>query len=153
MRITFPTREQLDAMSISRLRGIDIAEKDEELLVQEIINRKTAALPPDPEKIKSNDVPDISTPEEEEKWQKILDERRAAVKARSIVNVDALPEDEGITNQPSQESVPENAQVTATDASAITSVPLEDTGIKCEVCGSKSSRHKKDCPEAKANKI
>ena len=179
MRSKFPTREQLMAMPIRRLRNIDIAEQDEELVVQEILNAKLAKLPP--ERKHNVRVPDIKTPAEEKYWQKKIDDANAQAKRRTLKNrfedsdVQTTPhvltegdleenpelEDEGLKPgdtiglpiedgqldiQPSQESAPEVNQ----DAQPAQNSNENDENIegkvRCIACGSKSNRHKKDCP-------
>lgn len=63
-------------MSLQRLQSFDIREKDEEELVQKVINQKLLANPPVRD-VYTADVPDIRTPEEEAEWQAKLDARRA----------------------------------------------------------------------------
>lgn len=84
MRNSFPTREQLSGMSLNQLRLIDVQEKDEEDLLQEIISLKVAAIPPVAEVFRG-DFPDIVTPEQEENYQKIVDERAGIVKLETTV--------------------------------------------------------------------
>ena len=75
MRSEFPTREQLGAMPIARLRNLDIKEKDEEELVQEILSLRLSLSPEAVREIQIR-VPDIKTAEEEAFWQKKVDEAR-----------------------------------------------------------------------------
>lgn len=87
-------------MSLHRLRSFDIKERDEEELVQEIINLKVAANPPEMP-IVTSDVPDIKTPEQEAEWQAKLDARRkkAIPSAVELPNGNALKEIEDIVDQ------------------------------------------------------
>lgn len=129
MRSTFPTREELLAMPLSRIRRVatDIQDKDEEELVQEVVNIKRIDEPAEGI-IYRNDVPDIRTKEEEEKWQKIIDERTR--KAKGITAA-------AFVEPAKTEQVPDNA------------LPDVQPTRFCEFCDSKGGRHKKNCPTLK----
>ena len=77
----FPSREQLMEMSITSLRNLDIQDQQEEALLQEVLNEKvrTSVIIED---IKTSDVPEIQTPEQEAEWQSILDQRRKEARVR-----------------------------------------------------------------------
>lgn len=76
MRASFYTRDQLAAMPLKILRNIDIKEKDEELLVQEIVNAKLAKMPPENVALnRASDITDFKSSEEEQAFQKVIDER------------------------------------------------------------------------------
>lgn len=75
MRTIFPNRETLEAMPISVLRQIDIKEKDEEEIVQEILSKKLSQSPAAVKEINFI-IPDIKTKAEEDYWQKKIDEAR-----------------------------------------------------------------------------
>lgn len=77
------TREELESMTIRQLRLIDIRDKEEEEIVQEILNKRLAAKRPEV-KINRSDAPDIKTPEQEAAYQKVLDEREARIKGRLL---------------------------------------------------------------------
>jgi hypothetical protein len=113
------TKEQLMAMPLNKLRLIDINSKEEEDLVQAVVRLKEVQNPPQTP-VNTLDVPDIKTAEDEAKWQKILDDRRAGLKPQVEVKSDAS----GI------EIKVEQAEVKAVE------------GFKCETCGkiSKTSR-------------
>jgi hypothetical protein len=74
MRNTFPSREQLMGMSLAQLKLIDVQEQDEEKLLQEIISAKELLNPP-LEKVFRGDIPDITTPEQEVKYQEVINKR------------------------------------------------------------------------------
>lgn len=131
MRTSFPTRDQLSAMSIALLRVVDIQEKDEEELVQEILNSKIKMSPPQKE-VKVSDIPDIKTPEEEAKWQKIVDERAAKMKGVVEDLVEDLPTDHSDDAPVAPDEPPKED-------------PKEEKPF-CSFCDSKGGRHKKDCP-------
>lgn len=78
MRNTFPTKEQLLGMSLAQLKLIDIQEKDEEVLLQEVISSKEVETPP-VGKVFRGDIPDITTPEQEAKYQEVIDKRVEAL--------------------------------------------------------------------------
>ena len=82
------TKEQLMAMPLNKLRLIDINSKEEEDLVQAVVRLKEVQNPPQTP-VNVLDVPDIKTAEEEAKWQKILDDRRAGLKPQVEVKSDA----------------------------------------------------------------
>ena len=113
------TKEQLMAMPLNKLRLIDINSKEEEDLVQAVVRLKEVQNPPQTP-VNTLDVPDIKTAEEEAKWQKILDDRRAGLKPQ----VEVKSDESGI------EIKVEQAEVKAVE------------GFKCETCGkiSKTSR-------------
>ena len=146
MTPNFPSRDRLVGMSLERLRLVDVHDKEEELLLQEIVNSKLAVLPPQGEANRS-DVPDIKTPEQEAEWQAKIDERNAAIKNRyapapdstagapnsdvPIITADAL--------KPAQ---------TFAELPVLGEVPGDATVAKrfCDQCDSKGVRHKKECP-------
>jgi hypothetical protein len=128
MRNSFPSRDQLCAMSLDRLRLVEIKEKDEEDLVQEIINSKTVATP-SVQKVYRGDVPEIKTPEQEKVWQEKINEREAKIKEQEVV---VLPE------APVAPEAPEEA-IEEIDLNT----PNEDRF--CQFCNSKGKRHKKEC--------
>lgn len=143
-------------MSIQRLRLLDIVEKDEEALVQEVLNSKIADAPMTDD-IFRGDIPDIRTPEEEAKWQKIIDARKAKktpreVKLPSVKK--APPEDkgstsEGKTTQPGQDIPPAgNAEGAGSTPETNKSTNTTDKPTKafCDFCDSKRGFHKRTCP-------
>jgi hypothetical protein len=109
------TKEQLMEMPLNKLKLIDISSKEEEALVQAVINLKTIDIPPQTT-VYNLDVPDIKTSEEEAKWQKIMDDRRAGLKPQVEVKSDAS----GI------EIKVEQAEVKPVVNSEL---------VKCDVCG------------------
>jgi hypothetical protein len=80
----FPTRESLMAMPLKVLRGLDIDTPEHQALVQTVVNERMAALPPE-RKVYRNDVPDIQNPEEEMRWQQVIDERTKRLKNREFI--------------------------------------------------------------------
>ena len=87
MRPIFPTKEQLEEMSLGQLRTLDVQDTDEEALLQEVISAKVTAVPP-VAKVFRGDIPDIKTPEDEAKYQAIVNERagiKEEVKAEIVI--------------------------------------------------------------------
>jgi hypothetical protein len=123
-------------MSLERLRLVDVHDKEEELLLQEIVNSKLAVLPPQGE-VNRSDVPDIKTPEQEAEWQAKIDERNAAIKNRYA------PAPDSTSGAP-------NSDIPSTTAvlPVLGEVPGDATKVKrfCDQCDSKGVRHKKECP-------
>ena len=117
--MSFPTKDEMMQMSVAKLRLIDINNKEEEDLVQAVVRLKEVQNSPQTP-VNTLDVPDIKTAEEEAKWQKILDDRRAGLKPQ----VEVKSDESGI------EIKVEQAEVKAVE------------GFKCETCGkiSKTSR-------------
>ena len=79
----FPSRDHLSAMSLDMLHSQIPYDKDDENLLQEIIDTR---FKPNiiQDRVYRGDVPDIRTKDEEEKWQKIIDERTDKIKAVAI---------------------------------------------------------------------
>lgn len=91
MRQNFPTKDYLETLSIEELRQLDIFEKDEEELVQSVIDSKRAETV-SPAEVDTSDINTdlIKTPEDEAQAQAIIDARIAEEKTRreSIANGD-----------------------------------------------------------------
>ena len=126
------TKEQLMELPLAKLKLIDISSKEEEALVQAVINLKTVDAPPQTP-VSTAFVPDIKTKEEEEKWQKILDEKRAGLKPQVEVKSDAS----GIEIKV---ATIEGSGVVGGE-SKIDKV-VETTAFKCETCGKISKTDK-----------
>lgn len=81
MNSKFPSREQLDHMSIFRLRAVDITDKEEEDIIQEVLSARLATMPAAVKEVNIK-VPDIvpnslrDNPNMEAEWQKKIDEAR-----------------------------------------------------------------------------
>lgn len=140
MTPAFPSRDQLCAMPLNRLRLVDVHDKEEEDLLQEIINSKLVNLPPQGEAFRG-DVPDIKTPKQEAEWQAKIDERNAEIKGRYVptATVDsAIAPTNTVEIEGSGEVLPNGE---------IISEPTKEVGKKfCEFCDSKGGIHKKGCP-------
>lgn len=74
-------------LPLQKIRLLDFKTKEEENIIQEVVNIKVSQLPPETS-VQRNDVPDIRTKEQEEHWQKIIDERNAALKPKVEVTAD-----------------------------------------------------------------
>ena len=126
------TKEQLMAMPLNKLRLIDINSKEEEDLVQAVVRLKEVQNPPQTP-VNTLDVPDIKTAEEEAKWQKILDDRRAGLKPQ----VEVKSDESGI-----------EIKVASIEGSGVVGGEskidkvVETTAFKCEQCGKISKTDK-----------
>ncbi len=98
---SFYTEQELMSMPLQVLRGLDIETKDQETLVQKVVNRRVAALPPS-SPIFRRDVPDIENQEQEKEWQQKINERTARLKPRM--------EDESPESQPEPQEDPTPAE-------------------------------------------
>ena len=114
-------------MSITRLRSLDVKDREEESLVQEVVNSKFMAKVPEVYKL---DIPDIKTPEEEALWQAKVDERVHKVKEKmGLLDVADIEVPEVVTDS----NVPEDMTLDS------------KTDRFCEFCDSKGVRHLKSC--------
>lgn len=125
----FPTIEQLRTMPMPHIRGLNIVTKEQENLVQSVINERLEKRPVS-RPIKTSDVPlHIKSKEEELKWQKILDERRAQAQVQPV----ALSEEARLETKVT-ELQEQKATIEAT-------IPQKF----CDFCTSKGKIHKLDC--------
>lgn len=159
-------------MPINRLRQVDIHNLEEEEIVAEILSARMAKLPPQ-RKVKLR-VPDINTPEEEKIWQARIDrlqakQRKATLKQEvdgeetkplntedvfqgPTGNVELAEEEkeegEQVDNQSSEnDSSGKVISDTGNTAGEQTEeIDEENNPVLCIACGSKSRRHKKNCP-------
>ena len=81
MSANFPTKEKLETMSIDQIRAQFPYDPEDEKVMQEVLDKKKLNVPL-MDMVDKSDIPDIRTPEDEQKWQKIVDERQAAVDKR-----------------------------------------------------------------------
>jgi len=112
MRNNFPNREQLMGMSLAQLRLIDIQEKDEEELLQEIVLLKEVDMPPIAN-VYRGDIPDIKTPQEEAHFQDVInqrvEERQPKVEIAEIpVHLSEIPVDTTTTTTTTTNAITEN---------------------------------------------
>jgi hypothetical protein len=136
-------------MSIDRLKSQIPQDIEDEKAMQEIIdsksNNKLFA-----ERVFKGDIPDIKTPEQELEWQNIVNERELKIKKRVLGEEKVLEQDiekmekEKIELETELESIPGTLEVTPDEKK----IEVIDN-IKCELCGAKTKRHKKDCPTLK----
>lgn len=133
------TREELEKLPLKVLINIDIANVDEEKMIQEIIQAKTVVLP---STIKFNKiVPDIKTLEDEARWQGEINKFNDSLKPIEIKVKEATIELETIKNEINSETVVEKIEPEV--------ITVEHTDINkpfCDKCTSKGVRHKKECP-------
>ncbi len=87
----FYSREQLMTMPLVALRGVDIDTPEQASMVQEVVNIKLASLPVQ-RPIYRKDVPDIQTPEEEARWQTIINQREAKIRNQGIPSSEPVTE-------------------------------------------------------------
>ncbi len=76
------SKEELYAMPILQLRGIDIQEKEEEVLVQEVLNARLAEMPVENPVHFTSMQTDNLTPEKEAELQAEINARNAGIKAQ-----------------------------------------------------------------------
>lgn len=120
------TREQLMTMPISRIKALDIRDKEMETLVQSVLDEKTKdEIYLDPNRIVlSSSETDHLTPEKERELQ---------------AKIDASGSESGeIADEPSA-----SQPVPTVEPETVTSTRF------CEQCDSKGVRHKKVCPTLK----
>jgi hypothetical protein len=141
-------KEDLEQMTIKQLRLIDIKEVEDEGLVQNILNDKLKNLAPVVE-VNRKDAPDIKTPEEEQKYQREIDERIARIKERTLSSINPNIEvgqqsvtetkvDSSIISEEKLSSVPTELSTDQADA--------QYPKIYCEECQSKrKGKHRKHC--------
>jgi hypothetical protein len=77
------SKEELMAMPLVALRGIDVDTPQQQELLQEIVNIKLAGMPVQ-RPVYRKDVPDIQTPQEEAKWQEIMRQREAKIRNQDV---------------------------------------------------------------------
>jgi hypothetical protein len=99
------TKEQLMAMPLIALRGIDVETPAQEMMIQQVVSEKLNALPPQ-RPIFRKDVPDIKTPEQEMHWQEIIDRRTRLARGESLESIGSVSAPEPI-GEPEPEPVPE----------------------------------------------
>jgi hypothetical protein len=153
-------------MSLHKLRLLDVSDKEEEAILQEVISGKVANIPVYDEVDKSG-IPDIKTPEEEAKYQAILDEREQ--KIRNMTVSEEIPEElrktpteikqeiqqkekdiaqlDGEIEQKEKELAEVHDEVLVESPSETVLVPNEK--VFCEFCDSKGGRHKANCTREK----
>ena len=122
-------KEKLKLMPIFQLKRLDIKTKEEELLIQEILNEKMQNEPKiDPNRIVfSSKETDAMTPEKEAQLQAIMEQKTKKVEVPQM----ELTEPEVIKM--------------ADTVKEILKKPF------CQFCNSKGVRHKKECTRLSAN--
>ena len=124
----FPTLQEMQDMSIPRLRNLPIETKEQEDLVQKILDSKVVVAPVQ-KQVYRGDIPfEIKTLEEEKKWQAVVDEREAEIRGASepflASKVEALQAEKAV-------------------------IEKELKGKFCNHCDSKGWKHKLNCTRVK----
>ena len=130
------TKEELMDLPLNILQGIDITNKEEEDLVQGILNQKRLASPEFLAPITfPSSATDGITKEKELELQAKIDARQDEIrKSLTAEEVETVEEP-----APEPEPLAEPAPV------LLEPIPEAVSDIKCIVCGSRSFRHKEDC--------
>ena len=81
------TESELMSMPLKIVRNLDFDTKEQETLIQTVVNRRLSVLPPS-QAISRRDVPEIQNQEEEKEWQRIIDERTAKLRP-SLMDIPA----------------------------------------------------------------
>lgn len=128
--------EELENMPIYLLRGIDIQSKEEEVLVQGVLNKKYLEMPAKVDLSISSSLTDDMTPEKESELQAEIDAKKEEYKVRVFAGT---VDDNADTVKTGDNLPPANTQ----------NIPKRF----CEFCTSKGVRHKKDCTRLLVNNI
>ena len=155
----FPTTEELEKMSIEQIRSLYPQSPQEEVAMQAVLDKKRVNIPI-VDMLDRTDVPDIRTPQDEAKWQKVLDERQRTIDVRFKGEAFLEKELADLEKQREELGFEEETPV------EIPEVPVEEVKIEepkvelkleekvrkvhCEECGSKSPAfHKVGCSKRK----
>ena len=174
----FPTTEELEKMSIEQIRSLYPQSPQEEVAMQAVLDKKRVNIPI-VDMLDRTDVPDIRTPQDEFKWQKVLDERQRTIDVRfkgeaflekELADLEKQREELGFEEDvPVSQEAPAETVPTGTDSildqpggeSPTEEVKVEEPKIElkleekvrkvhCEECGSKSPAfHKVGCSKRK----
>lgn len=157
------TRQQLVDMPITFLRHLDIETKDEEMLVQEVLNERLKNAPSvvPPRSLPAYMTDRVETKEDEERLQKIVDERHTRERAQALVagmNIEddeelfVPAEEEDVTAPPASELAP-----MAIVEEVIEEIPtvaiekaIEGKPRFCNYCDAVKSFHRKGCTRPRA---
>lgn len=131
----FPSEAELRAMSAGRLRRLDIKTKEQEDLVQKVLNEKLQTAPLN-QQVYRGDIPDILTKADEIKYQKIIDDRTASKRPQdhqqeTEMNADIQPAD-GSSEVPAVDTVPTVESVGA-DVAPELETPVEAEKTEAEL--------------------
>lgn len=126
-------------MSIDQLHSQIPYDGDDEKILQEILDARVKPVPMT-DKVFRDDVPDIKTKEEEEKWQKIIDERADKIKEQAFGKEVVLEDN---IKKLEEEKAKIEAETPPTEPVVET---VSEKKPWCELCGSMGVRHKKGCP-------
>lgn len=111
-------------MPLQILRKVDIDDQEEEALVQEVVNKRLGNAPIRGQVTLRRDL-DILSQDEEKRWEQELERRTS----------------EMTPGQPKAQTL----------KTSIPEAPKVEAAIKCQLCGSRSNRHKADCPTKVTN--
>lgn len=148
MSKNFPSFDELCAMTLDRLRSQIPYDQEDEKLMQEAVNSKVRFIP-EQSRAYRNDIPDIKTPEEEAKYQAIIDERELKIRQAKFGEEVVLEEQiEKLEEEKIkiEEELKVEGELVKTEIPESQESPISD--VKCEICQSKGFRHKKGCPKA-----
>ena len=129
------TEDELMDLPMKLLQGVDIRSKEEEEMVQRVIDRKRLASPQPliPLRITSSDT-DGMTKEKELALQAKIDAHNEDIRLRLTGASEAAP---------IEEPVPEPEPLVETPAEPAPTGKISD--IKCTLCGSRGYIHKRGC--------
>jgi hypothetical protein len=139
--IMLPPREELMTMPITVLEHQNIENAEEEKLVQEILDLRRSQMPPQ-KQVYNNDAiqANISTKEDEAKWQKVIDERKAKLQGMISTSVTA-------TTSPTVNAGPYES--IHTEQESVSEVNPMHTKVFCKFCNFNGFRHKLNCTRPK----
>ncbi len=160
------TEDQLKRMPINILRGLDIADIEEEKVVQRILNTRLVDMPVGIPMNFPASVTDNMTVEKERELQAKIDARNATIKRGLMVGIEGeneespleeedipvvIPEEETpLMPETAEEVVPETPETAPTDPIEPVEPQQEVFGTVtavtfCDYCDSLGVRHKKAC--------
>ncbi len=159
MSVNFPSKEQISSMSIDGIKSLVPMDQEDEALMDSELKKRVVNKSVD-DKIYRDDAlnAEINTPEEEAKWQKILDDRREEILKRELGEeayiarrVEKLEKEAAIIGEEIASAVEVSLSVAESEiekSKEDAENPKEevDTSVKCVLCGSKGVRHKNGCP-------
>lgn len=159
----FPTREQLMSKPLNVVRALDVRTKEEENLLQEVVNIKLGQRGVDPESLNRNRIlrdekgrpVEIKTKEQEDHYQKLIDAEMERLKPKPIEVVLSEPEleqkiaeietkQEEITSFVTSDAVAPIILTEELKAKLTSDAPILIKKF-CEFCDSKGVKHKLNC--------
>ena len=122
-------------MPIVSLRMLDLSSPEEEKLVQDVLDEKLMDAPLEVN-LDGIHIPDITTPEEEAKYQAKIDERESKMRASRF---ESKVEEEKAELEKIQEEITKETPLTVAEVKT----------AFCLHCDSKGVRHKSNCTRTK----